>query len=103
MYTHRGAPPVRRTATGSPSRVHPAAATRRAVAPPRIARTLTEDLSVDSPLKDEENGGVTTPTDVERDAFDKLDSMNAQTGLTPEDTLDGNPANDDPSNVPDEN
>jgi hypothetical protein len=103
MYTHRGARPVTRTATSIPaSRVHSPVARGSAV-PPRIARTLTEDLSVDSPLKDEENGGVTTPTDVERDAFDKLDSMNAQTGLTPEDTLDGNPANDDPSNVPDEN
>jgi hypothetical protein len=50
-----GYPTARRT--GRPP-VH------RAVASPRIARTTTEDLSTDSPLKDPENGGVTTPSDM---------------------------------------
>jgi hypothetical protein len=33
--------------------------------PPRVQRTSTEDLTTDSPLKDDANDGVSTPSDMD--------------------------------------
>jgi hypothetical protein len=64
-----------------------------------------EDLTTDSPLKDDENGGIETPSDmdltrdVQRDAFDEQSSINASTGLKPEETISGDAGDDSPDNI----